>query len=172
MKNSVKLLLLMSLVLGFVMLGTGCVKPYNEPEYITIKSSQTAFLIPLEGDTEEQAAFESEELLSKSKVPTKEIKMPKEFVQNGRMSWKGYWKNTATLIIVERKPVTREWTASKDSGSDVKNQAIYSESKESIGFSVGMNCSAQIDEQDATKFLYRYNNKGLGSIMDTEIRAN
>ena len=76
------------------------------------------------------------------------------------------------LIVVDRSPVTREWSSTKDIGTSASNQAIYAESSESIGFSAGMNCSAQIySETDAVKFLYCYNNKPLSEIMDTEIRA-
>lgn len=150
---------------------TGCIKPYDRPEIATIEASQTAFLIPLVGNTAEQASFESEELLANAKIATKEVQIPHRWVQTGRMSWSGVWRQSAKLIIVERKPETREWTAAKDAGTNVTNQAVYAESKESIGFSVGMNCSAQVDEANAVTFLYRYNNKSLSDIMDTEIRA-
>lgn len=152
--------------------GCGFVKPYDKPEFVQIEASQTAFLIPLVGDTENQASFESEKLLAQAKVATKEVQIPHRWVQTGRMSGSGKWKPAAKLIVVERTPVTREWNASKTNGTSSQNQAIYAESKESIGFSVGMNCSAQIyTENDAVKFLYSYNNKTLEEIMDTEIRA-
>lgn len=47
---------------------TGCRRPYDKPEFVTIEASQTAFLIPLVGDTSEQGAFESEELLTEAAV--------------------------------------------------------------------------------------------------------
>lgn len=151
---------------------TGCVKPYDKPEFVTIEPHQTAFLIPLIGDTTNQASFESEEMLMQAKVAAKEIQIPHRWVQTGRFSWKGEWRDTMALIVVDRSPVTREWSSSKDIGTSAVNQAIYAESSESIGFSVGMNCSAQIySENDAVKFLYCYNNKPLSEIMDTEIRA-
>lgn len=151
---------------------TGCVKPYDKPEFVTIEPHQTAFLIPLIGDTTKQASFESEEMLMQAKVSTKEIQIPHRWVQTGRMRWAGEYRDTMALIVVDRSPVTREWSSSKDVGTSVANQAIYAESSESIGFSAGMNCSAQIySEQDAVKFLYCYNNKPLNEIMDTEIRA-
>ena len=101
-----------------------------------------------------------------------EIQIPHRWVQTKRFSWMGEWRPAAKLIVVERTPVTREWNSSKDGGTSAKNQAIYAESKESIGFSVGMNISAQIyTEDDAVRFLYSYNNKSLDEIMDTEIRA-
>ena len=37
---------------------TGC-KPYDEPEFEEIDTSETGFLIPLEGDIEDQTSFES-----------------------------------------------------------------------------------------------------------------
>ena len=154
---------------------TACgIKPFDKPELVTIEASQTAFLIPLVGDVTEQASFQSEELLSQAMVATKEVQIPHRWVKTGRsiIIERGEWRPSAKLIIVERTPETREWNSSKDNGTSRRNQAIYAESKESIGFSVGMNCSAQIyTESDAVKFLYSYNNKSLADIMDTEIRA-
>lgn len=37
-----------------------CVKPYDTPEYAEIDTSETGFLIPLEGDSRSQAKFQSE----------------------------------------------------------------------------------------------------------------
>ena len=38
----------------------GCMKPYDTPEFVTIDTAETGFLVPLEGDTRDQAKFESE----------------------------------------------------------------------------------------------------------------
>lgn len=166
---------MIALVLMLVLVGTclcGCVRPYDKPEFVTIEPHQTAFLIPLIGDTTNQASFESEDMLMQAKVAAKEIQIPHRWVQTGRRSWRGEWRATMALIVVDRSPVTREWSSTKDIGTSAANQAIYAESSESIGFSAGMNCSAQIySENDAVKFLYCYNNKPLSEIMDTEIRA-
>lgn len=169
MKKKIAMLFMTSLL---ALSTTACVKPYDKPEFVTIEASQTAFLIPLTGDTTDQASFASEELLAEAKVATKEVQIPHRWVQTGRMYWRGEYRDSSKLIIVERTPETREWNSGKDSGTSAKNQAIYAESKESIGFSVGMNISAQIyTEDDAVRFLYSYNNKTLEEIMDTEIRA-
>lgn len=166
---------IIAMVLTLVMcctMFTGCVKPYNTPEFVTIEPHQTAFLIPLVGDTSNQASFESEEMLMQAKVAAKEIEIPHRWVQTGRFSWRGEWRDSMTLIVVDRSPVTREWSSTDGVGTSAVNQAIYAESSESIGFSAGMNCSAQIySEEDAVKFLYCYNNKPLSEIMDSEIRA-
>lgn len=168
MKKFIVIVLALVMMLGL----SGCIKPYDRPEFVTIEPHQTAFLIPLIGDTTEQASFESEEMLMKAKVAAKEIQIPHRWVQTGRIYWRGEYRDTMALIVVDRSPVTREWSSTVDIGTSAINQAIYAESSESIGFSAGMNCSAQIySENDAVKFLYCYNNKPLSEIMDSEIRA-
>ena len=159
------LVLVMSLTLF-----TACFrKPYDTPEFVTIEPSQTAFLIPLVGDTTTQSAFESEELLLEAKVATKEIQIPHRWVQTGRKHYMGEWRASATLIVVERKPVSRSWE-SGDSAASSSNKAIFGGSSDNIGIYVGMNCTAMIEEKDAAKFLYRYNNTPLETIIDTDIK--
>ena len=85
-----KRLITLALILAVMCCGlAGCIKPYNTPEFITIEPHQTAFLIPLIGDTTEQASFESEEMLMQAKVSTKEIEIPHRWVQTGRRPWRG-----------------------------------------------------------------------------------
>jgi regulator of protease activity HflC (stomatin/prohibitin superfamily) len=162
---------LMLTVLVLVVLLFSCRKPYNKPDIRKISPSQTAYLIPLLGDTNKQDLFKSEELLAKAKVATKEVQIPKRWVQTGRRSWQGNWRSTMDLILVERKPETREWTENDTSGTSSKNEGVIAESRESISFMARMNCTAQINADDSDKFLYLYNNKSLNEIMDTEIRA-
>lgn len=148
---------------------TGCRKPYDTPEFVTIEASQTAFLIPLIGDTSDQGVFESEELLKSAKIATKEIQIPHRWVQTGRRHWQGEYRPTASLVVVERKPVSRSWE-SGDTSATSANKAIFGGSSDNIGIYVGMNCTAMIEESDAVKFLYRYNNTPLESIIDNDIK--
>lgn len=164
-----KLITLLLVIVMACTLFTGCRKPYDTPEFVTIEASQTAFLIPLVGDSTTQSAFESEELLTEAKVATKEIQIPHRWVQTGRKHWMGDWKPSATLIIVERKPVSRSWE-SGDSTAASANKAIFGETSDQIGIYVGMNCTAMIEEKDAAKFLYRYNNTPLETVIDTDIK--
>jgi len=165
----------LGLVIGSVVLSLSLMacKPFDKPEIVTIEPSQTAFVIPLDGKTSDQGSFMSEEFLKNAKVATKQVQIPHRWLKEGRgaIFEKGRWIPSAKLIVVERKPVTREWTEDNKTGTSAKNQGVIAESKESIGFMSRVNCSAQIDEADAVKFLYRYNNKSLEDIMDTEIRA-
>ena len=164
-----KLICLAFLVMIICCLFTGCRKPYDKPELVTIEASQTAFLIPLIGDTGNQGVFESEELLLEAKIATKEIQIPHRWVQTGRQNWVGEWRPSAKLIVVERKPVSRSWESGESSATSA-NRAIFGETSDNIGIYVGMNCTAMIEEKDAAKFLYRYNNTPLETVIDTDIK--
>ena len=132
----------------------------NIPPIQTIEPSETAFLVPLEGKTSDQGAFNSEKFLEESKVAAKRVTIPQRWRSTGFLPWQGEWIPTVRVITVNRKAEARLWA---------NKNAITAESKESIGFSTGIACTAQINESDATKFLYRYNNKQLGQIMDEEV---
>lgn len=140
---------------------TGCVKPYDKPEFVEIKPNQTAFVIPLEGKTSDQGKFESEEFLKKAQVATKRIEVPHKWIQTGRWEYKGKYVDTVRVIVVDRYPETREWNG--DSG-------YVGESKDSIKFRQGLSATAQILEEDTAKFLYQYSGKKLTAVMDSEIR--
>lgn len=168
MKRLKKIIVLCFAVMGCMLCLTGC-KPYDKPEFVTIEASQTAFLIPLTGDTGEQGAFDSEELLAQHKVATKEIQIPHKWVQTGKMASTGEWRPAAKLIVVERKPVSRSWESGNTPAES--GNAIWGGTNDGVGIYVGMSCSAQINEADATKFLYRFNNTPLEQIIDNEIKT-
>lgn len=161
----------MVMVGAITMTMTGCVKPYNAPEFVEITPSQTAFLIPMVGDSTEQVKLDSEEMLQENLVSSKRIQIPKTWVQTGRMEWMGEYMPSANLIVVDRKAVTREWTETAGEGTSNANQGIVAESSESIGFMARMYVTAQIQESDSVKFLYNYNGKQLETIIDSDIRA-
>jgi len=137
---------------------TGC-NP-NIPELKVVEPSQTAYLMPLDGQTSNQTKFNSEAFLEQAKVASKRVTITQTWRSTGVFSWSGEWIPAVRLIVVERKPVARHW---------VDKNGITAESKESIGFVTGIACTAQIDESEATRFLYRYNNKPLETVMDEEI---
>ena len=57
------------------------------------------------------------------------------------------------------------------SGTATKDQAIWVESDDSVGFSMGFTATGYIREEDAAKFLYWYPSGSLSQVMDTEVRA-
>lgn len=150
----------------------GCVRPYDVPEFAEVSNSETAFLVPLTGDTGKQKGFDSEKYLADRKVAVKRVRIPHEWVQTGRVPNTGEWLPTVRLIKVDRAPITREWTAEHESGTSDKNQAIWIESQDSVGFSTGITCTARIpDDGSAVKFLFNYPSGSIETVMDTEIRA-
>lgn len=153
-----KIISLLTIVGVLMTLLSGC-NP-NIPDIKTVEPSQTAFLIPLEGQTSNQTEFNSEAFLENSKVATKRVTIPQRWRKTGTMWFSGQWIPMVKLIVVERKPESRHWSG---------KEALTAESKESIGFAAGVACTAQIDEVDASKFLYRYNNKPLAEVMDDEV---
>jgi hypothetical protein len=164
MKNSLMLFVLCTMVLG----SFGCIKPYDKPEYVEIGSSETAFVIPLEGDTKSQAKFDSAAFLETKKVSAKRIQIAHRWNQTGRWETDGQYISTVKVIRVDRSPVTRVWQTDGNKGKD---QAIWIESADSVGFSMGWSCTAYIKEEDASNFLYMYPSGSLAAVMDQEIRA-
>src|SRR5207249_1372800 len=51
------------------------------------------------------------------------------------------------------------------------DKAIWIESGDSVGFSMGFTCTAFISEDDAAKFLYWYPSGSLADMMDRELRG-
>lgn len=157
------------LVLAMVaMMSFGC-KKYEVPEYKEVQPNQTAFVIELEGD--DQSRLNSIEDYEAKKVSNKRIRITKRWNQTGRLWYSGDWIPTVSVITVDRSPVTREWTSEEGSGTSSKDEAIWVESSDSVGFSVGFNCTAYIEEPNASTFLYYYPSGSLASVMDTEIRS-
>jgi hypothetical protein len=148
---------------------TGCL--YDVPEYVNIEPSQSAFLIPLEGEIKDQVKFASEESLKKAQVAARRVQITHRWLQTGYWWFNGQYIPNVLLITVDRQPVTREWTADSTTGTSSKSEAIWVESKDSVGFSAGVTVSSMIKEEDAALFLYRYPSGSLAKIMDTEVRA-
>ena len=161
--------------LAFMFLTAGCMREFDKPEYKEIQTFQTAYVIPI--DTEQasspsQVKFASEEFLEKAKVAAKRVQIPHRWVKTGRSlnDTVGEYIPTVMLIVVDRSPVTREWE-SKDSGKKGTDKAIWTESADSVGFSMGWNVTAYIQEKDTSKFLYWYPSASLANVIDTEVRG-
>ena len=161
------MLVVVSMVGMFLCLN-GCMKPPKLEEFDEVKNNETAFVIQLEGDA--QAKLDSLDSLKKMQVSTKRIAIPLRWRKRGRGWWAGEWIPTVKVILVDRSPITREWTTDKESGTSTKDQGIWVESADSIGFSTGFNCTAKVMEEDAATFLYNYPNGSLADIMDAQIR--
>ena len=145
-----------------MLLMSGC-GPYPTEHAVEVKNHETAFVVPLEGDTKaKQAQFMSVEYLEKAKVATKRIIIPLRKRSLGR-AWFDYeWIALARVIVVDRSPVTCQW---------LEKDGIKVESLDSVGFTAGVNCTAMIREEDAAKFLYFYPGNSLSDVMNKNIKG-
>lgn len=169
MKKQVNILVTAAALSGAMVFG-GC-KPYKAEKYEEVKNHETAFVIPYEGDLARQQKLKSLDALRSFQVAIKRINIPRRWKKTGRMWFAGTWIDTVKVIKVDRSPITREWTAGRDTGTSDRNEGIWVESEDSVSFSTGFNCTAFVEEADAAKFLYHYPNGKLAEIMDRQIRA-
>lgn len=147
-------------------------KPVRVDPIESVEPNETAFVIPLELGTENQEKLESVEFLEQNQVAAKRIVIPQRERKVGRFYWSVEWIPTVRVVTVDRTPVTRSWTEEPEEGKrkDPSNGTLGVESKDSIGFSVGVNVSAHIEEQDTAKYLYYYRGNDLAQIMDKNVR--
>ncbi len=163
------------LALGIVCILTaafvGCGPP-EIPPLVEIDTNETAFLVPLEGASKtDQAMFMSVDYLDEAKVAAKRVVLPVRKRKIGRGWWAYEWIPTMRVIKVDRTPVTREWTMGAGTGTSKQNQAIEVESKDSIGFAVGVNLTVSVPEEQASTFLYYYAGKPLDQVVDENVRG-
>ncbi len=173
-----KKLIIVMLCLGMC----GCVKPYHEAMLVDIGTSEVAFLVETVNDAGQAAIAPpdkgenvtaegaSVDFYKQRMISARKVEIPYYWKQTSRqMLWansnNGKWAPSARLIVVDTQPETREWTSSADSGTSTKNQAIWVESSDSVGFSTGISVTARIENQDdAMKFLSNYPPKNKRSV--------
>lgn len=129
-------------------------QPYEEPVFVEANTSDTVFVVPMQ-ETSSQETFNSIQFLQKSMVATKRIRVGREWVQTGRKwflgvgPYSGYYQPSVKVIKVDRSPVNVRWHGD--------HNGIWVESKDSVGFSTGIEITARIlTEEDAAMFLYNY----------------
>lgn len=163
-----------------VMACAGC-GPYKVEKYVEIGPNETAFVIPMEGATSDQAKAESEEFLKKHKVFTKRITLAQREKKMGRTWGDFIWVPTDRVIRVDRAPVTREWTADPQANTPTRDDRLEFDSLDGIGFSSGFTFTAEIQEPDTERFVYRWGGdiddaqsetkRRLEMVIDTNCRS-
>lgn len=133
-----------------------------------IKPNESGFLIPLTGDTTTQSSTRTLDFYQENQVFVKEVMIDKRWVETG--TGRGEWRPAAELIIINRTPVTRHWTQEANTGTSTSNQGFPVETRESIGVTVGVVCSASIEESKAPAFLYFWGTASLETVMDNQVR--
>jgi hypothetical protein len=148
--------------------------PRPVDENIVIGPSETAFLVPLDGNTSNQAKLNSAAFLEQHKVQAKRIVIPHRILDTCPSCWGTDHQidvPTAMLYRISRAPVTREWTSAGTTGTSASNQAFAVETNESIDFDIGATITAHIEESNTAQFLYFYAGASLDRVMDTNIRS-
>jgi hypothetical protein len=147
-----------------------CGPPQLE-QYKEIQPHETAFVVALEGAQGDQVRFDSADAVKKLRVASRRVPIPTRKKDTGRAPGAYEWIPTVQVITVDRSPITREWSQS-EAGNQANNaEAIYVESKESIGFSMAVTVTCSIKEENAHLFLYWYGGKPLSSVIDQNIRS-
>jgi len=150
---------------------TGC-GPAKVEIFEEISANETAFVVPLEGAGKTgQKKFMSVDYLNSAKVATKRVSLSLRKHSTGYL-WLSYkWIPTVKVIKVDRLPVTREWTGKEDTGTTGRDEALWVESSDSIGFGVGVNTTAMVTEDDAALYQYRFAGKPLSAVVDQNVRG-
>ena len=112
----------------------GCA--YDVPVFVTIETSETAFNIKLEGEAD-QATLKSEEYLRENMISTKRVQITYRWVSQGYWVCNGKYLPNERIIVVDRAPETREWVVDPKRGTSQRDEGIWVESSDSVGFSTG-----------------------------------
>ena len=140
---------------------TACGPPLTD-RYVDIQPHETAFVIPMEGDTGAQGQFMSVDYLTKNKIASKRIYIPLTKIDTGRFYWHYKWEETVKVITVNRTPVTFVWE---------DERGIKVESRDSIGFRVGIDITARVQEKDTATFLYNYPSGDLRKVLGENVKS-
>jgi hypothetical protein len=156
---------------AFAMSLTGCIKPVEPKVLVDAGANETMFVVPLVGDSKEQAKLNSKEYYDQKKVSIKQFQVPHRWLQVGRMETDGKWIPSVSVIKVDRTPITTEFAVDEKYSAKKDADAIWVESADSVGFTTGFSVSAMVAEEDTSTFLYRYQAATLRTILATEVRA-
>jgi hypothetical protein len=159
---------------GFLFLwyGVGFAGPYPVEQFIEIGPSETAFVIPLEGeDPNAQTTNVSAEELKGMRVTAKRVSLPLRPRKIGRLPGQFEWIPTVAVRKVNRAPVSREWVLVPQPGGSPHSDALFCETKDGIKLYSGCAISARILEEDAYLYLYHFGERKLADVIDTNIRG-
>lgn len=162
-----KILFALTLLAAVMVSFTGCVRPYDKPEYVEVGPNETAFVIPMFTDenlkTEDQVHLnENVEFYKKNMVSSKLIQIPHKWIKTGRFANSGYYKGTVRVITVDLTPRSGNWLQND------KN-AIKVETAASQGITIPMSYTVRIKPEDAALYLSYYKAVDFQSVIDTQM---
>ena len=142
----------------------------NYTEAYFILPNESAFFIPDVGANKEtQGGFGSEAYLQENKIPAKRFEIPHQKL-SGTSYWSNYYVPTGRLIIVDRTPYNREWTASGHRGTSPKDESMPCQSREGLNVTAEVGIAVSVHEENAAKFLYWFGVKPpVGDRKDPQV---
>ncbi len=156
----------------FLWYGVGFAGPYPVEQFVEIGPSETAFVIPLEGDDpSSQTTTVSAEELRGMRVTAKRVSLPLRKRTTGRLPGAFEWIPTVAVRKVTRAPVTREWVAVPKPNTSSHDDALFCETKDGIKLFGGCAIAARILEEDAYLYLYNFGERKLEEVIDTNVRG-
>ena len=128
---------------------TSCmfIRPYDKPEYVQIDTNETAFVIDLFAESEDnaQATLTSEDYYEKHLLNEKLVQIPHKWVKTGRMRGTGKYIPKLKVVAVSNSPITGTW-----------DDEIKVETKGSQGFTVPMKYAIRVTPHDSGRFLSKF----------------
>lgn len=127
------------------------IRRYDKPEYVSIGTNETAFIIDLfENNTKDQAEnsqaiSDPEAYYNANRLNEKLVQIPHKWKKTGRFPNSGEWIPTKKVIAVSNSPVTGQWE------NDIKVETNGSQ-----GFTVPMKYAIRVKPSDAARFLSRF----------------
>ena len=135
-------------IVALCFMSTSClfIKPYDKPEYVSIGTNETAFLIDqFADDNKENGQVKVNGDANYRTVNSKLVKIGHKWVQTGRLPATGHYIASEIVIAVSNSPVTGTWE--KD---------IKVETKGSQGFTVPMKWGIRVKPENSERFLRNF----------------
>ena len=135
-------------IIAICFISTSCllIRPYDKPEYVSIGTNETAFLIDqFADDKSENGQVKVNGDANYRSVNSKLVKIGHKWVQTGRMRGTGHYIASEIVIAVSNSPVTGTWA------NDIKV-----ETRGSQGFTVPMKWGIRIKPENSERFLRNF----------------
>ncbi len=143
---------------------------YPAEVLVEVPSNSTVFVVPLTDDGANQQTLSLDQLFEMG-VDAQQVTIPRRKVATGWMPWDYRLVPTQKLLVIDRHPVVREWTAPHTTGTSATNESLAAETKDGVKLFVGLTVSARVSPSEAHVFLYHFGSRPLAEVMDTNIRG-
>ena len=132
----------------------------DRAEAVGIPPNSTAFWIPDQGNTQAtQQQTDDASFYNSHTVPGKIFIVPHSIFSNsgGSHIWdQDYYVPDGRLILVDRTPVTREWTSAPGTGTSSTDQSFQCQSNDGLNVGAAVSIAVSIQPGDAATYLYYF----------------